>query len=101
MGWSEDLLFAGLITTQEYEEMQDSGSNIFETGDTEALQDLFQIAYENGLDELGDRLIDDYNASINFYEEANEYRITYDDSISRWRDVETGRFVSDPYVPLR
>lgn len=101
MGWSEDLLAAGLITEEEYNEMSDIGSDIRNYGNVEDLEDLFLMAYTYGLNELGDRLFNEYNRAIDFYEMANEYTITYDPSIDRWRDVETGRFVKDPYEFIR
>jgi hypothetical protein len=101
MGWSEDLLAAGLITEDEYEAMQELGSDIRHYGDVEALEDLFLLAYEYGLDELGDRLFDEYDRAIDFYESLYEYKIEYDPRIDRWRDVETGRFVKDPYEWIR
>jgi hypothetical protein len=101
MGWSEDLLLSGLITEDEYEDMKDIGYDIRHFGDVEALQDLLFIAYDKGLDELGDRLINEYDSAIGFYEEANDFKISYDAAIKRWRDVETGRFVKDPYEMLR
>ena len=101
MGWSEDLLAAGLITEDEYEAMQELGSDIRHYGDVESLEDLFLMAYEYGLDELGDRLFDEYDRAISFYEDLYENKITYDPSCDRWRDVETGRFVKDPYEWIR
>jgi hypothetical protein len=97
MGWSEDLLAAGLITEDEFEDMKDLGYDARHYGDVEALEDLFQIAYNYGLDELGDRLFDEYDKAIDYYESLYEYKIEYDPRIDRWRDVETGRFVPDPY----
>ena len=101
MGWSEDLLAAGLITEDEYEMMSDIGYDIRHYGDVEDLEDLFLIAYQYDLDELGDRLFIEYDRAIDFYEALYEYTITYDPSVDRWRDVETGRFVKDPYEWIR
>jgi hypothetical protein len=101
MGWSEDLLEAGLITEDEYEFMQLMGYDARHFGDVEDLEDLYLLAYQYGLDELGNRLFSEYDRAIDFYEAKYEYSISYDPSCDRWRDVETGRFVKDPYEFIR
>jgi hypothetical protein len=101
MGWSEDLLAVGLITDEEYQDMKDTGYDIRHYGNTEALEDLFLVAYTYGLDELGDRLFDEYDRSIDFYEAVTGYMWYYDPSVTRWRDKATGRFVQDPYEFIR
>mgnify|MGYP001626294731 CR=1 FL=1 len=101
MGWSEDLLAAGLITEEEYEELSELGWEARHYGNVEALEDLIEIAYEYGLDELGDRLLETYFEAIDYYESLYDYKIEYDARIDRWRDVETGRFVKDPYEWIR
>jgi len=101
MGWSEDLLAAGLIDEDEYEELRELGYAVRHYGDVEALEDLMEFAYAYGLEELGDRLFEEYDRAIDFYESMYDYKIMYDPSVNRWRDVETGRFVKDPYEWIR
>jgi hypothetical protein len=101
MGWSEDLLAAGLITEDEYETMSEIGSDIRHYGDVEDLESLFLMAYEHGLDELGDRLFVEYDRAIDFYEALYEYTIYYNPVDDRWHDSETHRYVKDPYEWVR
>jgi hypothetical protein len=101
MGWSEDLLAAGLIDEEEYEYLKELGYDSRHYGNVEALEDLIELAYQYGLDELGDRLTQDYFNAIDYYEEKLDYTAYYDHSVDRWRDVETGRFVPDPYEWVR
>ena len=101
MGWSEDLLAAGLIDEEEYEHLKELGYNTRHYGDVEALEDLIKFAYQYGLDELGDRLTQDYFQAIEFYEEQLDYTAYYDHSVKRWRNIETGMFIPDPYRWIR
>jgi hypothetical protein len=101
MGWSEDLLAAGLIDEEEYKHLKELGYDSRHYGDVEAFEDLIEFAYEYGLDELAERLTQDYFNAIDFYEERLDYMAYYDHSVNRWRDVETGRFIPDPYEWVR
>jgi len=101
MGWSEDLLMAGLIDEEDYEHLRELGYNARHFGDVEAFEDLIEFAYRYGLEELGDRLTEDYFDAIDYYEERLGYTAYYDHTVKRWRDVETGRFVPDPYEWVR
>jgi hypothetical protein len=100
MGWSEDLYRAGQITEDDLEYLREKGYAAYHYGDIEAIQALMEYAEEFGLDELYDSLREYWEEGIEFWESENDYEIYYDDSVKRWRDAETGRFVADPYKQL-
>lgn len=98
MGWSEDLLLAGLITEEEYKQMQKAGKILNEFGNVEELEKIMLKAYDLGLEELGDRFYNLWNELVNIYEEMSDFSIYYNPETKRWHDAETHRFVKDPYV---
>jgi uncharacterized protein (DUF934 family) len=97
MGWTEDLYRSGQITEDELEYLREKGYDAYHYGDVEAIQVLMEYAEEFGLDDLYDSLRQYWEEGIEFWESENDYRIYYDDEVKRWRDVESGRFVADPY----
>jgi hypothetical protein len=97
MGWSEDLLAEGLLTEGEYEYMEELGSRARMGGDPTAIRYLEDIAWRAGLDELATELDETYTEAVTYYLEKYDYRYWYDEEVRRWRDVETGRFVSSGF----
>jgi hypothetical protein len=105
MGLLKDALNLGYITLDQYEDMSDEWSELGydarHSGDVEAFQKMMEDFLDLGFLDLANAVFDEYNASIGFYEELYGYSISYDVGCSRWRDVETGRFVADPYEWIR
>jgi hypothetical protein len=105
MGFLKDAMNLGYITLDEYndmaEEWSDLGYNARHLGDVEALQKMMNDFLDLGFLDLADAVFTEYNAAISFYEELYDYSIVYDIGISRWRDVESGKFIIDPYQFIR
>ncbi|MCD6422077.1 hypothetical protein J7L13_01855 [bacterium] len=84
-----------------YEELQELGSNIYKYFDTESLHKLMEMLEERGYKEEAKNIEDWFYTSEEYW--ANRYWletgevIMYDPDVKRWRSMETGRFVKDPY----
>jgi len=105
MGLLKDALNLGLITLDQYEEMSDEwedlGYDARHYGDVEALEKMMGDFLDLGFEDLAGAVFDQYDAAIGYYEELYGYSIYYDIGCTRWRDVETGQFVKDPYDWIR
>jgi hypothetical protein len=67
-------------------------------GNTEALLELRDLFAKAGFEKKALELTQDYMESVGFYSALLDYTGYWDESTKRWRDVETGRFVKDPYT---
>lgn len=117
MSWARDLRDMGIISVDEYDEIKELGWELRHYGDVEALQKLWEIAYRYGLDELGDRFLEEWLEAIDFYESIYDYKIQYDPVCLRWRSTvnddiyfrktgewisaKKGQFFPDPYEWIR
>lgn len=105
MSWLSDyydeLERMGITPDYSYEELQTLGDAIYLDNDTEALQVLAELALDAGLGERAVSFYEYMDNSIYEYAALNEFKIDYDENVKRWRDVDTGRFVKDPYEYLR
>jgi hypothetical protein len=105
MGLLRDALDLGYITLDQYEEMSqdwsDLGYDARHSGDVESFQNMMTDFLDLGFEDLANAVFLEYDAAISFYEELYAYSIYYDIGCSRWRDVDTGKFVADPYEWVR
>ena len=105
MGLLKDAVNLGYITLDEYNDMADDWSDLgYEArhyGDTEALQSMVQDFLDLGFEDLATLAFEQFDSSISFYEAEYGYSIYYEINSKRWRDVESGRFVKDPYEWIR
>lgn len=105
MGLLKDALDLGYISLDQYEEMSeewsDLGYDARHSGDVEAFQNMMSDFLDLGFEDLASAVFLEYDAAISFYEELYDYNIYYDIGCTRWRDVDTGRFVVDPYEWIR
>ncbi len=84
-----------------YKELQEMGRSIYEYFDTESLHKLIEILDERGYKEAADNVEEWFYASEEYWAERYWLEtgevIMYDPDVKRWRSMETGRFVKDPY----
>lgn len=102
MGLLKDAQNLGYITQDQYDELAVSWSELgydaYHSSDVEALQKMMQDFLDMGFLDLASAVFTEYDSAISFYEDMYNSEIYYDIGVSRWRDVETGRFVGDPYA---
>jgi hypothetical protein len=105
MGLLKDAVNLGYITLDQYEEMSeewsDLGYDARHSGNVEALEGMMSDFLDLGFIDLAEAVFTQYDAAISFYEELYGYTIYYDIGCTRWRDVESGKFVIDPYEWIR
>jgi len=105
MGLLRDAVNLGLITLDEYEDLaaewSEYGYDARHYGNVESLEKMMIDFLDLGFLDLADAVAEQYYSAIDFYEEAYDYTMYYDSGVARWRDVDTGRFVPDPYEWVR
>jgi hypothetical protein len=82
-------------------EWSDLGYDARHSGDVESFQKMMEDFLDLGFLDLAEAVFNEYNAAISFYEELYGYSVYYDMGVSRWRDIDTGKFVKDPYEWIR
>lgn len=105
MGVLKDAVNLGYITLDEYEDLADEwsgyGYDARHSGNVESLEKMMIDFLDLGFEDLASAVFTEFNSAISFYEELYGYSIYYDVGVTRWRDVDTGRFVVDPYEWIR
>jgi hypothetical protein len=105
MGILRDALNNGLISLEEYEELEETWSDLGYKagvfGDVEALQKMTEDLAEFELTDLANEAFELYEEALYYYEGKSGFSIWYDSNVQRWRETDTGRFTYDPYERLR
>jgi hypothetical protein len=105
MGLLKDAVNLGYITLDQYDDLSqewsDLGYDTRHSGNVEAFQSMMNDFLDLGFLDLAEAVFTEYDSAISFYEEMYGYSIYYDIGVTRWRNVETGRFVIDPYQWIR
>jgi hypothetical protein len=74
------------------------GYKAYSQGDTKALLELRDLFAQAGFEEKALELTQDYMESEDFYSALLNYTGYWDESVKRWRDMQTGQFMKDPYT---
>ena len=84
-----------------YEELQELGTGIYQYFDTESLHKMLLELDRRGYKEVAENIEDWFYISEEYWAERYWMEtgevIMYDPDVKRWRSMETGRFVKDPY----
>jgi len=78
------------------------GVDAYQFMDSKSFLKMADVLLDNGFEEGAARMLEQFSKTVEFWSstvyELTGKEIYFDLDTSRWRDAETGRFVTDPYV---
>jgi hypothetical protein len=109
MGKLKELVDKGLLTQDDYDELQEDFEDLGYIWrheiDPESIQSLIEQLEEIGAYDAAERLTEDLLESMVYWtwkaEEVYGVEVYYDPKVNRWRDWNTGEFVSSPVFWVR